>query len=154
MKNRFNGPIPGESLTGPVGGTPWEQPPQYAKVEDALKFYMTRLENDGVLEDALFLIDNDLPIELFVNNLLLYGEMKGKHTADTSLIIGPVIHEYLKAICDVSGIKYREFQGKTKEDKIKDKKKKDVKILLGKTLSTKGKDGIPALPTGEMNVGI
>jgi len=136
----FNGPIPGESLTKPVGGSPWEQPPQYAKVEEALAFYMKRFENDRMMEEVLFLIENDLPIEAFVNSLLLYSEMKGKHTADTSLLIGPIIHEYIKALCDASDIKYREFQGKTKDQKQADRKKNDLKLLLAREFDkTKGK---------------
>lgn len=136
---KFNAPIPGESLTNPVGGSPWEQPPQYAKVEEALAFYMKRFQSDKMMNDVLFLIENDLPIELFVNNLLLYSEMKGKHTADTSLLIGPVIHEYIKSLCDAAGIKYREFQGKTQSEKKIDEEKKHLKILLDKEFMKKGK---------------
>ena len=33
------GPIPGSSLTGTPGNTPWENPPQYAAVEDVIEFY-------------------------------------------------------------------------------------------------------------------
>jgi hypothetical protein len=135
----FNGPIPGESLTKPPGNAPWEKPSKYAKVEDALKFYMDKFEDDKVLEDFLFLLSNDAPLELLVDNLLGMGEMKGLHTTDVSFLIGPVLHEYLKLMADAAGVTYREFQGKTPEEKAKDKKKNDFKVLLGTSLDKRKK---------------
>ena len=135
----FNGPIPGESLTKPPGNAPWEKPPKYAKVEEALSFYMDRLENPEMLEEVLFILSQDMPLELIVDNMLLYNEMKGRHTGDTSLLIGPIIHEYLKLMADAAGVTYREFQGKTPDEKKAEKKKKDFKILLGKELDNKRK---------------
>ena len=131
----FNAPIPGESLTTPVGNSPWEQPPKYAKVEEALDFYMEKFEDDEMLSEVLFLIEQDLPIEMFVNTLLLYAEMEGVHTSDTSMLVGPVVHEYVKSLCEAAGVKYREFQGKTKDEKKMDKKKRDLKILLDREMS-------------------
>jgi hypothetical protein len=139
MKLGFNGPIPGESLTKPPGNAPWEKPPQYAKVEEALAFYMDRLENPKALEEILFLLSNDAPLELLVDNMVGYGEMKGKHTVDTSLLVAPVIHEYIKLMADAAGVKYREFQGKTPEEKEKDKKKKDFKLVLNREFDNKRK---------------
>jgi len=133
----FNGPIPGESLTQPPGNAPWERPPKYAEVDKALAFYMDKLEDPKALEEILFLVGQDAPIELMVDNMLLYNEMKGRHTGDVSLLIGPVIHEYLKLMADAAGVKYREFQGKTPEEKAKDKEKNDFKLLVGKQLDTK-----------------
>lgn len=140
MKNNmFSGPIPGESLTKPPGNAPWEKPPQYAEVDKALAFYMDKFEDPKVLEEILFLLSQDAPLELMVDNMLLYNEMKGRHTGDTSLLIGPVIHDYLKLMADAAGITYREFQGKTPEEKEKDKKKKDFKLLVNRELDSKGK---------------
>lgn len=135
----FNGPIPGESLTKPPGNAPWEKPAKYAKVEEALAFYMDKFENPKALEDFLFILSNDMPLELMIDNLLGMGEMKGLHTTDVSFLIGPVLHEYLKLMADAAGVKYREFQGKTPEEKAKDKKKNDFKLLLGRELDSKGK---------------
>lgn len=139
MKLGFNGPIPGESLTKPPGNAPWERPPKYAKVEEALAFYMDRLENPKALEEILFLLSNDAPLELIVDNMVGYGEMKGNHTPDTSLLIAPIIHEYIKLMADAAGVKYREFQGKTPEEKAKEKEKKDFNLVLKTQLSQKRK---------------
>lgn len=126
----MNRPVPGESLTREPGNAPWEQPPQYAKLEEALSFYMEKFEEDDFIEELLFILSNDMPIELVVDNMLLYNEMNGKHTGDVSILVGPILHEYIKALCEVSEIEFREYQGKTKEDKEQDKKKRDFNVLL------------------------
>ena len=36
--NRFDAPIPGQSLTDEPGNYPWEHPPQFASVEEATDF--------------------------------------------------------------------------------------------------------------------
>jgi len=126
--NMFDGPIPGESLTREPGNAPWEQPPHFAKVDEALTWYMDKFEDDETFEEMLWILDNDMPIELFLDTLLLSGEMNGLHTSDVSLLIAPVLHEHIKAVADAAGVKYREFQGKTKEEKEKDKRVNDFQM--------------------------
>ena len=137
---QFNGPIPGESLTRTPGNAPWEQPPQYAKVEDATAVYMTRLEDDETIEDLLFLIDEGMPIDVMVESLLMNGEMKGKHTTDVSILIGPILHEHIVSLCEAAGVEYREFQGYTKEEKKRNKFLEQMKISIGKGKQTTGDD--------------
>ena len=129
----FNAPIPGESLTREPGNSPWEQPPKYAGVQEALTFYMDKLEEeDEMLEDTLFLLDQDFPLDLFVESLLLNGEMNGLHTFDVSYLIGPVIHEHLLSMAKAAGVTVREFQGASKSDKAKAKTISDLQTIIGK----------------------
>lgn len=129
----FNAPIPGESLAREKGNAPWEQPPLHASVDKALAFYMDKIDEDEeVLEDILFVLDNDFPLDLFVETMLMNGEMLGIHTMDTSYLIGPVIHEYLLGLAEAADIKVREFQGKTQSEKQKSKLIKDLNVVLDK----------------------
>jgi hypothetical protein len=126
----FTGPIPGESLTREPGNAPWEQPPQYAKVEEVVAFYLDKFEDDETLEDFLNILDNDAPLDLIVDTMLLTGEMHGIHTTDASLIAGPIIHEHLLGLAEAAGVKVREFQGKDKKQKQKEKEIQDVQMHL------------------------
>ena len=38
LQNRFDAPIPGESLTDTPGNAKWEHPPQFTKVEEASEY--------------------------------------------------------------------------------------------------------------------
>ena len=126
----FNGPIPGESLTREPGNAPWEQPPQYAKVDEVLSFYMDKLEDDEILEDILNILDNDIPLDLFLDTMLLNGEMYGKHTSDISLIVGPILHEHILSLAEAAGVTVREFQGKDKKQRMKEREIQDVQMHL------------------------
>jgi len=44
----LDAPIPGQSLTGELGNFPWENPPQYVTLADAVGFYTDKMDNpDG-----------------------------------------------------------------------------------------------------------
>ena len=49
----IDAPIAGQSLTSEVGGWPWEQPPQYSTVEEALEFYLPRLTEPTLQNDLM-----------------------------------------------------------------------------------------------------
>lgn len=118
QERMFNGPIPGESLTREPGNAPWEQPPQFAKVDEATAFYFDKFEDDKHLEGLLDVLEKGMAVEHFVSSLLLYGEMEGKHTTDASLLIAPMLHEYIVFLADSAGITYKEFQDEETVDPL------------------------------------
>ena len=107
---KFSGPIPGESLTRKRGNSPWEQPPKYARIDEALKYYLEEFEDDEVLEDTLAALDAGLPLDLFVDSILLASESKGRHTPSVGMLLGPILHEYLLGMAESAGIDVIEFQ--------------------------------------------
>ena len=50
----FNKPIPGEGLTAELGARPWQNPPQFSTVEDALGFYIPRIAQDEFAKDLIY----------------------------------------------------------------------------------------------------
>lgn len=126
----FNAPIPGESLTRESGNAPWEQPAQFSRVDEVLNFYMEKLEDDELFDDMLNILDNDMPLDLFIDTMLLNGEMYGKHTSDVSLIVGPILHEHILSLAEAAGVSVREFQGKDKETLSKEKQIQDVQMHI------------------------
>ena len=103
------GPIPGESLTRQKGNSPWESPPQFPRVDQAFKYYAEKLEEDDYLEDVLTILDLGLPLDLFIDSLLLNGEMKGRHFVDINLLLGPLLHEYVLGLAEAAGVNVIEF---------------------------------------------
>ena len=43
----LSAPIPGQSLTVEPGSVPWENPPEYAKLEDVVKYYTNKLDDQN-----------------------------------------------------------------------------------------------------------
>ena len=90
-------PIPGQSLTTTPRQYKWERPPQMADHEEVVKYYINKLADQDVMDDLAVLFDGGMPITPFVETLTTTGVSEGLHTIDVSLIVGPVIHAFIKA---------------------------------------------------------
>jgi len=134
MAGKFNAPIPGESLTREPGNSPWEQPPLYADVQQALAFHLKNLSDPDRQDDAMFLLERGFPLNVLVDSMCEFAVMNGVHTIDVSMIISPVIHEYLLSLAEAQDIKVKEDDGPTNEEKFSEKKKKRLISMLEKEL--------------------
>jgi len=95
IEARFEAPIPGQSLTGEPRQYPWESPPELDKVEDVIKFYIDKLSSQEVMDDLFIALDEGFPLNILVKSILTTGVMEGIHSIDVSMIIAPVLHEYI-----------------------------------------------------------
>ena len=125
-------PIPGESLTAEPGNAPWENPPMYADPMDALDFYLERLGDPEAQEELLDMLDVGIPIDVVGGSLLSKGVMQGIHSVDVKLLLNPIISKNLKAIADVTGIKYKntmeDYEDKDAAQKMKRMRKMAAKL--------------------------
>ena len=105
----LNAPIPGMSLTTEPGNRPWENPPLYVTVEDALEFYVGRILADQDSHDeVLNMLELRVPVENIANMLTKMSVMEGYHTIDVGILVSPAIEEMIMAIADMHGVKYAE----------------------------------------------
>ena len=102
----FDAPIPGQSFTSELGNRPWEKPPQYVTVEDAIDFYMQRINEDDFKQPLLDVIELGMPLTSIANALQLSSVMEGKHTIDIGILVLPVIVELMSLMAENEGIKY------------------------------------------------
>lgn len=90
-------PVPGQSLTATPKQYKWERPPQMDNPEDAVKYYIDKLANQDVMDDLAVMFDGGMPITPLVQTLTTTAVSEGLHSIDTSLIVSPVIHAFIKA---------------------------------------------------------
>ena len=102
----FDAPIPGQSLTAELGARPWQQPAQYNTVEEALDYYIPRLQSDEVSAQLLDVLEMGIPVTTIANTIQLSGVMEGKHSVDVGMLILPVLVELIMLIGDTAGVKY------------------------------------------------
>lgn len=102
----FDAPIPGQSLTAELGGRPWQQPPQYNTVDEALGFYVQRLVDPRFIPGIIDSMEVGIPLTSMANTLQLGGVMQGLHTVDVGILISPVIVEMLAYLAEEAGIEY------------------------------------------------
>ena len=104
----FDRPIAGQSLTAELGNRPWQQPPQYATVEEALDYYVPRLANPEFTENLFDVMETGIPLTTIANAMQSAGVMEGKHTIDVGLLIMPVLIETMAYLSEESDIEYVE----------------------------------------------
>jgi len=104
----FDRPTPGMSLTAELGNRPWQQPPQYSTVEEALQWYIPRLVNPELLNPLLDVIEGGLPLTAIANAMQTGGVMEGKHSLDVGILILPVLIETMAYLADEAGVKFVE----------------------------------------------
>jgi|TARA_B100001094_G_C18045289_1_gene727105 hypothetical protein len=102
----IDAPIAGQSLTSEVGGWPWEQPPQYTTVEEALEFYVPRLTEPTLQNELMDVIEMGLPLTTIANSLQQGAVMQGKHSLDVGILVMPVIMEMLAYLAEERGVKF------------------------------------------------
>lgn len=109
----FDRPIPGQSLTAELGSRPWQQPPQYTTVEEALEYYVPRLVNPELLPQLLDVMETGIPLTTIANAMQVAGVMEGKHSIDVGILIMPVLIETMAYLAEEAEVVYEAGSNKT-----------------------------------------
>ena len=118
-RKSLNAPIPGQSLTAERGARPWQHPPQYNPVEEAMDFYAPRILEPQFRDQIVDVMELGIPLTTIANSLQSGGVMQGKHSIDVGILIMPVLIEMLSYVGDEEGIEYT--IGTEMEDEDQDK---------------------------------
>lgn len=118
-RDPFDYPIPGEGMTAELGSRPWQNPPQYATVEQALEFYIPKLVSEEMYDGILDSMELGIPLTTMADSMQSAAVMQGLHTVDVGILAMPVLIEMLAYIGDEAGIEYNLGMDKPiDEDKI------------------------------------
>lgn len=119
MLDRFMAaPVPGESLTVEPGSRPYEKPPQFADVDDALMNVMESLADEEVAMKLLNLMDVGVPVSAVVQSLIMSGFMEGKWTPDVGLLMSRPLAALLVKMADVAGVDVPDRKPKQEVDRL------------------------------------
>ena len=105
LQNRFDAPIPGQSLTDTPGNYPWEHPPQFVKVEEASEYIWDRLHDEQLLEQVIMMLKEGVPVEALSRMILFGGFVEGKWNPDLGILLAEIVFKQITAIGMKSKIK-------------------------------------------------
>lgn len=118
--NRFERPIPGQSLTTTPKNASYERPPEITDPELAIQVHLAKLTDVEAMEEAMFHLEMGMDVVSLTEGILRSAVMAGIHSVDVSLIVAPVIHEYIKSTADALGVEYEEgFEDKEAKQRTK-----------------------------------
>ena len=145
MASFLEAPIPGQSLTDEPKNWPWENPPEMVDPDEVTKYYINKLADEEVMDDLSVLFGGNMPVAPFVKTMMTTGVMNGLHSVDVSLIVAPVIHEFIKASMTTYGIEVRD-DIEDPEEKLKERERKRLALAIELAVAeAKGKEGDPGL---------
>jgi len=103
----FDAPIPGQSLTAPLGDRPWQRPPRFAKADDALAFYVERITTPRAANQMFDVLEMGVPIASLVDAMQLSGVMEGLHTVDVAVLVNPILVELMEGLAKNADVSYK-----------------------------------------------
>jgi len=140
--NRFDAPIPGQSLTDEPGNYPWEHPPQRASVEEALDDIYESLMQEQNMKRMFTLLRMGIPVEALVKIITFAGFLEGKYTVDVAKLLEPLVSMIITGEATLAEIPakinigdaedtnfYKEMAGRKYDMKL-DKEQKDKQMEM------------------------
>jgi hypothetical protein len=115
----IDGPVAGMAMAAELGNRPWQKPPKYATVEEALEFYLPRLTEPQVYDQLLDVMELGIPLTTIAESMQIGAVMEGMHTIDVGILVMPVLIEMMAYIGDDADIEYNlGMEERIDEDKI------------------------------------
>jgi len=111
-------PIAGQSLTGEFGARPWQSPPQYNTLEEAIEWYVPKLTNKAFTTELFDILEMGIPLTTIANTMQLTAVMQGVHSIDLGILVTPIIVEMLAYLADSQGVKYKVGDEEPEDDEI------------------------------------
>ena len=115
-------PIPGQSLTTRPGNATYERPPETVNAIDALDIHLDNLNDSETMESVANILESGVDLVSMTEAILRSAVLEGIHNVDISILIAPLLHEYIKGEADALGIEYDEgFENKEGEERVRNK---------------------------------
>ena len=114
--DRFNTPIPGESLTDEPGKWSWEQPPQFASLDDAADATMKRLFTDLNTKNVIMMLEAGVAVESIARSIVFAGFQAGAFNVDVAIMLTPIVTEAVLTIGTVGDVKDIKLSMKSKTE--------------------------------------
>ena len=102
----FNAPVPGQSLTAPLGDRPWQKPARLSTPDEALAFYVERMTKTDRANELLDILENGVPVDTLVDIVQQGGVMEGIHSLDVGIVIAPALTEVISNMAEAAEVDY------------------------------------------------
>lgn len=117
----MNRPIPGQSLTSnPDELYPWESPPEFVRVNDALDYILDFLIEEENYTSIVGAIGEGIPISDVVQQIIYMGFSNGKWNPDMMMLLIEPLMYMIMSLCEKAGVQYTLYRGEEEDDKAED----------------------------------
>ncbi len=117
----FHGPIPGQSLTKPMGSMQCENPPQYPDLDSALEHVFQALTDPRQVTRLCLVLKKGVPVEYLARSIIFSGFGKGMWTPTVGLMMLKSVMAQIMAIAHLKKIKHVIFNPDKSQNDFLDK---------------------------------
>jgi hypothetical protein len=110
--DRFDAPIPGQSLTDEPGNAPYEQPPEYTNLDKFMEYMFTTLNGKAVRRDVLRLLNAGVPVQVLLEPIIMQAINEGKINTDLGMLVVQPLAAMIYGMGLVAGINVVTDHGK------------------------------------------
>ena len=106
VEPNFTQPIVGNSLVTDIQSSPLKNPPQFSTIDETIDFYIQRMTTDEFSDKLIYALEAGVSVSQIANLMQLHGVMEGQHTLDVSIMILPILMEFIRYIAETRGVEY------------------------------------------------
>jgi len=134
-KKILTAPVPGMSFAASERKAfNWENPPVYTKIDEVLKFHLSKLNEDDAIESTIKLAQLGFPLMALTNAILTDAVSDGIHTIDSSEAARPAVFKHLMTTVEAAGIDF--VTGYEEDNNLKNQADADhLEALIQKQLN-------------------
>ena len=116
----FKSSTPGQSLTQEPGSAPYEMPPQYTDVNEALEYLFDKLTEPRQVTRLVLMLKKGMPVEYLARTILFEGFSKNRWTPDLSVLMLRIVMAMLISIATAKGVKPKIFNPDKEQEEFLD----------------------------------
>ena len=131
----LTGPVPGMSLAvSEKKAWAWENPPVYTKIDEVIKYHLTKLNDEQSIKSTIRLAQLGFPLMALTDAILTDAVSDGIHSIDSSEAARPAIFKHILSTIEESGVVYK--TGLEPDNALENKEDRDVlEALIQKELN-------------------
>ena len=99
-------PIPGMGLTSEMGSRPWQRPPEYNTLDEAVAYYARALVDKKFLLAYFNALEAGMPVATMSDIMIKSSVMEGKHNIDVGMLVAPILVEALLDVAEQTDIDF------------------------------------------------
>lgn len=145
--NLFNGPIPGQGLTQPVGAAKWQQPPQFVHLDELLEYMWNKLVDEDMAVQIYGLLSIGVPAEAIARTILFGCFAHGICTVTLAQLAIRTVIRQVVAIGHFLGLKKMKIKNHDAKKVQQLAKLKDLMDEFGSVDDNDSKAANPATPS-------
>ena len=102
--NKFDRPIPGQSMTGEPGAAKYDQPPQYVELPEFMDYVFKSMSRPKVYSNLMRMLDSGVPVRLLTAPVLMQAQSEGKINMDLAMLAAQPLATLIGGMGEAAGI--------------------------------------------------